>query len=468
MERKWSEPFVPADLRPARRHVETEVNGRINNDDTEEHALAEWRRKATDIVSFASALVHVPLIILVLVEFPAFAWSIKISMLGAYTVVVAAALLRRIDHRIRVSAGLCAIYVVACVGIAVSPQRPYLRVLPIIVPMLAIGLIGVGAARVATLLSAGVLIFTPFLCAIPAIASVLGSDPEQARTLSGVALTPGIALSAEMVVVMVLLERLYKFLLRALVAQRVATAEQSATALRLENELQKRRRLEREIARVTDDERRHLGNEIHDGVCQQLTGALLRCQALELRLDHGAAPSSVDLQALSSLLGETMNEARAVAQGLCPLEPTPEALAPALRRLAKRTQSISGVPCEFLAAGDVRVPDPTSAQHLYRIAQEALSNAVRHARAGRIAVELRGSEHTMTLRVEDNGVGVPESLPSGGMGLRTMAYRAQILEGDFTVEPAAGGGTCVTCRVPRPLTMRDSGGLQATDRGSTR
>ncbi len=105
--------------------------------------------------------------------------------------------------------------------------------------------------------------------------------------------------------------------------------------------------------------------------------------------------------------------------------------------------------CEFITNGDVRVPDPAIAQHLYRIGQEALSNAVRHAHARRICVELRGSDGELILQVQDDGAGLPAERPAGGMGLRTMAYRAQILDGEFAVAPAPGGGTRVTCRVPR-------------------
>ena len=105
--------------------------------------------------------------------------------------------------------------------------------------------------------------------------------------------------------------------------------------------------------------------------------------------------------------------------------------------------------CECMTAGDVRVADPEVAQHLYRIAQEALSNAVRHAKASRIRVVFRGTDSEFTLQVEDDGAGLPVELPASGMGLRTMRYRAQILEGELTVAPAPGGGTLVTCRVPR-------------------
>jgi signal transduction histidine kinase len=241
---------------------------------------------------------------------------------------------------------------------------------------------------------------------------------------------------------MVLLERFHLNLLHALAAE-------SRSATELSNEMTRRRRLEREIARIADEERRRLGQDIHDGVCQLLTGALLRCQAMERRLDRGAALAPSDLSELSSVLEEGIDEAHAVAKGLCPLEPEPGALVQALRTLAKRTSGPVDVLCEFITSGDTAVTDPSTADHLYRIAQEAVSNAVRHAKAGRITLELRGCEDALVLRVQDNGVGLSSDIPPGGMGLGTMAYRAQAMGGDIRVERAPVGGTRAICRVPR-------------------
>ncbi len=384
----------------------------------------------------ASVFVHLPILIPFLAGYgPAMTWTAKATGAAAYLVIVACAVFRRVDQRVRVWAILGAIYAWAIVGVIAQPQGPYIRAVPLIPPLLAIGLLGVRAARVSTLLSAGVLMFVPQLRSLPSVVHLLGGDPGPARVPTSTVWLAGAALTAELVVLMVLLEGFYGFLQQAVVAQRQSAEE--------------RRRLETEIARAGDDERRRLGHEIHDGVCQQLTGALLRCQALELRLKRGAPLPPEELDALSSLLGESIQEARAVAQGLYPLEPTPDALARALRALAKRTRFTSGIACELRAAGDLLVANPTTAQHLYRIAQEALGNAVSHARAGLITVELRGGDDSLLLQVDDDGVGLPETLPAGGLGLRTMSFRAEILDGDLVVGAAPGGGTRVSCRVPR-------------------
>ena len=322
--------------------------------------------------------------------------------------------------------------------------------------MFVLVLLGAPAARIAVLACAIVLVSSPFLRALPGVARVLAIDPAQAAGPPGVVWMQTAVQAAYLAALMILLSRFHRFLLDALAAREREALQRLAAQRKIEQEMRERQRLEREIAGIGDGERRRLGQELHDGACQQLTAALLRCQALERRLERGGTLSGTDFETLSTLLAESIDEAHNVARGLCPLEPDPEALAPALRALTKRIREMSAVRCEFLAAGDVRVPDPAIAQHLYRIAQEALSNAVRHAGASKIIVELRGSAGELTLQVEDDGAGLPPELPVGGMGLRTMSYRAQILGGELTVAPAPGGGTRVTCRAPH-----SAGGLTA-------
>lgn len=329
-------------------------------------------------------------------------------------------------------------------------RGPYAQVGLVAQPILVLVLCGSTASRVAILASATILASAPFLRVLPVVARVLALDPAQAVGPSQLVWFQAAVLAALLAILWILLDRFHLFLLGALAAQC--------------REMRERQRLEREIAGLGDRERCRLGQDLHDGVCQQVTAALLRCQALERRLERGGSVSDTDFAPLSSLLADTIDEAHNIARGLCPLEPDPEALGPALRALAKRTQELATVRCEYMTAGDVRVADPEVAQHLYRIAQEALSNAVRHAQASRIRVEFHGTDSEFTLQVEDNGLGLPAASPSGGMGLRTMTYRAQILEGELTVAPAAGGGTRVTCRVPRadrePNARENSGNKQ--------
>jgi signal transduction histidine kinase len=407
-------------------------------------ALAAWRHKAAEILLAATAVVHLPPVVLfVLGHGPLLGSRIRTIAGAAYLVMLASALLRRVDYRKRLWAYFIAAYVIVVLANLWDDRGPYAQIGLVAHPVLILVLCGAPAARIALIGSLATLGFSPFLRVQPAVLAMLGTDGAPAVVPQGIAWFRAAAVAAFLAAVMILLDRFHRLLLDALAAEWLAKA-------RVQRGAAERQRLEREIAAVGDAERRRLAQELHDGVCQQVTAALLRCKALQRSLEEGDTVSGADVAPLSSLLGETIEDAHNVALGLCPLEPDPEALAPALRALARQMQEMTGVCCEFRAAGDVGVTDPGMAQHLYRIAQEALSNAVRHAHASRIAVELCGSDGELTLRVQDDGAGLPRELPADGMGLRTMTSRARILEGSLSVAPAPGGGVRVICRVPRP------------------
>ncbi len=414
-----------------------------------EAALAAWRRIATDVILAAVAAVHLPPVILVALDHgPPMGRLVKAAGLTGYLVIAAAALLRRVERRKRIWGALVAAYLAIAVLNVALPRGPYAQVGMVTLPIFVLVLLGPLAARAAVLACVAIVVAAPLLRSLPSVARTLAIEPTPAGPPAMVWMQAA-TLAAFLAALVVLLDRFYRFLLDALAAQEREAAERYAAQRKMEEEMRERQRLEHEIASIGEWERRRFGRELHDGVCQQVTAALLRCQALERKLERGASLSGPDLAPLSSLLADTIDDAHDVALGLCPLEPGPDSLAPALRALARRTQEMADVICEFLAAGDVRVPDPAAAQHIYRIAQEALSNAVRHAHASRVALELRGSDGELSLQVEDNGTGLPAELPTGGMGLRTMAYRARIVGGELTLTPAPGGGTRVMCRVPR-------------------
>lgn len=422
----------------------TVVEPQLGADNTAvDFALGAWRHKAGDVLLAAVAAAHLPVVVLgCLGHGPPMGPLAKRLGLGIYLVVAAAALFRRIDYRKRLLASFLVTYVGLVVTNFYYPHGPYSQAV-ITVPVFALVLLGPAAARTAIVASTAIIVLPPFLGVQPGIVRVLGIDPAGIETPAGLVWFRTTVMAASLFALMLLLDRFHAFLLDTL-RQRIEAQR------KIEDDMRERHRLQREIAAIGDGERRRLGQELHDSVCQQVTAAMLRCQAMERRVERGGTLSNADLAPLSSLLAETIDDAHSVARGLCPLEPEPEALAPALRALTRRTQELTGVRCEFMTKGVVRVPDAEAAQHLYRIGQEALSNAARHAKAGRIAVELRASDDELMLLVEDDGTGLPPELPSGGMGLRSMAYRAQILEGELTVGPAHGGGTRIICRVPLP------------------
>ena len=415
-------------------------------------ALLAWHRKATDVLLIASAAGHLLPVILVTAGYgPRMTPWFRATGLMCYMVMVASAVLLSVNWRIRLGAYFVAAYTVVALA-SVSPvQGPYASVGLVAQPILALVLCGPIAARIAMAASAVILVSAPVVRILPGVAGALIVDATPPTVPLAIVWFQTVGLGAFLAMLVVLLDRFHRFLLRTLAAQYEAKAD-------LRREALERHRLEREIAAIGDEERRRLGRELHDGVCQELTAALLRWQTLQRSLREGGPVSAAESERLTSLLTEAIDEAHNIALGLCSVEPEPDALAPALRALTRRTQETADVHCEFLATGDVRVPDSEMAQHLYRIAQEALSNAGRHAHANRIAVELRGNTGELALQVEDDGVGLPPDRRGDGMGLRTMEYRAQILGGQLTITPAPGGGTRVACCVPRPAPLPAAAG----------
>lgn len=405
--------------------------------------LDAWRRKASDILLVVVAAAHLPVIVLGwLGHGPPMGSLPKTVGLAVYLVVAAAALFRWVEYRRRVWVSILALYPALFIATLVAPHGPYAQIGVVTMPVFALVLLGAGAARTAILASAAIVVSAPFLWGQPGIVRALGIAPAQVANPAGLVWFQTTVKIASLFGLMALLDRFHRLLLSTL-------TERISAHRKLQREMRERQRLEREIAGIGDEERRRLGQELHDGVCQQVTAALLRCQGLELRLRRGGMLSEADFAPLSALLAETIDDAHDVARGLCPLDGEADALAPALRALTKRTQEMAGVHCEFLATGDVGVPDREMAQHFYRIGQESLSNAARHAKATRITVELRGTDCELILQVEDDGAGLPAEPSGRGMGMRTMAYRAQILEGELSIAPAPGGGTRIICRVPR-------------------
>lgn len=410
-----------------------------------EAALDAWRHKASDILLAVLAAVFLPVVVLVILGYsPPVTLLVRSIVVGAYLPMCAAALFRRFQYRRRVELSLLALYVVLFIAFLVNPQGPDAQIGVITFPIYALVLLGYPAARIAFVVSSAFIVSAPLLRQQPILIHLLGIDLTRDPRPPDTVWFRAAVEAASLFVLMVLLARFHRFFMRAL-TQRIAAQR------KMEVEMNERHRLEREIAAVSDGERQRLGQELHDGVCQQVTAALLHCQVLERRLERGGELSDSDFAPLSELLAETIDDAHDVSRGLCPLEPDPDALAPALRSLVQRTQQMAAVRCEFRATGDVHVDDPEAAQHLYRIAQEALSNAARHGRPKRILVELCARDGHLTLQIEDNGEGLPEELADGGMGLRTMAYRAQMMKGELKVQPVPGGGTRVVCRVPNPV-----------------
>jgi signal transduction histidine kinase len=213
----------------------------------------------------------------------------------------------------------------------------------------------------------------------------------------------------------------------------------------LSAELAERKRLEREILVISEREQRRIGLDIHDSLCQHLTGTALAEQFLVEKLTARDAPEVEDADRVVGLIEDAISMARGLAAGLSPIETEGEGLLTALGDLAAHFSSQFKVACRFTFQEPVLIQDPAIATHLYRITQEAVHNAIRHGRARNIRIHLGRAASLVTLKIVDDGSGLPGELPlSQGMGLRNMKYRASMLGGSLTLEPGEPGAI-LTC-----------------------
>jgi signal transduction histidine kinase len=211
--------------------------------------------------------------------------------------------------------------------------------------------------------------------------------------------------------------------------------------------LEHSQRLEREIVSISDAEQRRIGQDLHDGLCQYL--AALGCSAASLRDDLKKLHLEVEADSageLAELLQEAVVQTRDLSRGLVPAHVEQVGLVLALESLAPSVGRLQGVNCTFQFRGLSRKYEDRTARHLYRIAQEAINNAIRHGRARSISISLEATKRATTLQVWDDGVGISASAPNGtGMGLSIMRYRARETGGELRIEEPKSGGTLVCC-----------------------
>jgi PAS domain S-box-containing protein len=211
-----------------------------------------------------------------------------------------------------------------------------------------------------------------------------------------------------------------------------------------------RRRLECEILEISDREQARLGQDLHDSLCQKLVSAAFDNNALKRRLASRELPETALVQQVATVLDDAITEARTMARGLFPVQLETDGLHVALQQLAASVHARFAIDCQARCDESVVVPDNAFATHLYRIAQEAVSNAVKHAKATNISIQLERTGGFIELRVADNGVGIPLPIKSRtGLGLHTMEYRARTIRGVLNVSPGPSGGIIVSCRVPQ-------------------
>jgi PAS domain S-box-containing protein len=231
-------------------------------------------------------------------------------------------------------------------------------------------------------------------------------------------------------------------------------------------DISERRELEREILRISDAERQRIGHDLHDGLGQMLTGIGLITQSLAKRIEEKDVELAADIAEVSSLVKDADQQARTIARNLAPVDVEGAGLNSALSRLAFTSGSLFDIACRYESNGAVDLDDNTTATHLYRIAQEAISNAVTHGAADVVLVEFSKGTDMLRLRIKDNGSGFTksnQSNPTRGMGVHIMNYRAKMIGGTLEIGRLFEGGTVVTCTVRLDVNSKSSSTSRITN-----
>ena len=215
--------------------------------------------------------------------------------------------------------------------------------------------------------------------------------------------------------------------------------------------IEERKRLEKEVLAISEIERRNIGQDLHDDLGQQLAGLWFLSSTLAKSLRPVSSAQAESVANVAAQLNKALALTRSLARGLQPVAPESGGLMAALRELASRSSELFKLHCRLARRPAVLVHDPATATHLYRIAQEAVTNAARHGHASHITILLSSSAGELLLSVNDDGCGMKETTGKhDGMGIRTMRYHAEAMGGSLEFRPRAEGGTTVTCKIPIP------------------
>lgn len=211
-----------------------------------------------------------------------------------------------------------------------------------------------------------------------------------------------------------------------------------------------RRELQREVLNSAEEERRRIGGDLHDALGQHLTGITYLAETLRGHVADSDPEAARLASRIADLLKETIDQTRRLVRGLYPVDPRPDGLRDALTSLSQRLVEDFRVEAVFECPSGFELSDSNAANHLFRIAQEASSNAIRHGEAKRVTIRIVEDEHWTHLSITDNGSGFDMESPRAGLGLRLMRYRAGLAGGELTVDSQPDCGATVACSIPHP------------------
>lgn len=220
----------------------------------------------------------------------------------------------------------------------------------------------------------------------------------------------------------------------------------------VQREITEQRRLERELVEISEREQQRIGRDLHDGLGQKLTGLAFMAKSLERRLKNQDRDAAEQAMTIAQLVNDAKSDARNLSKGLVTVDLKGNGIVLAIEELAARVEQFADVECSVVSELTIPILDETVAMHIYRICQEALNNAVKHSGASEVRVLLRQEEDQLIVSIEDNGRGL-QHIENKGMGLRIMAFRAQMINAALNISKQPQGGTLVSCSLVNPSLM---------------
>jgi PAS domain S-box-containing protein len=209
------------------------------------------------------------------------------------------------------------------------------------------------------------------------------------------------------------------------------------------------RALEDEIQEISEREQRRLGQDMHDGVGQAMAGIAFLAKVLQQKLQSKGLPEAEDAGKIACLINDALAQTRSLCRGLCPAVLDSNDIRAALEQLAENVRMLFSVACELRCQREIKISDNAVAVHLFRIAQEAATNAIKHGGAKNLLLSLELGASRLILKIKDDGRGfTPAEAGRKGMGLRVMHHRARMIGATLSVRQRKQGGVIVTCSAP--------------------